>query len=328
MESINSVLNNLKLDATCINEYSTSSSIFYDLKLGYNCSVKKLSNHLKEIEFRLGASSPLFLKIIPEESCIRIQNLKNIQSNILFEKTYSSKSGILPIVLGSDYEDNILFSDFANHPHTLIAGTTGSGKSMALHNIICNALLNKNIKIYLSDSKGVEFSCYKSCKNVKSICSSYSENIDMISHIENEMNFRFHTMNYHNENDFTKLYGLDPLIVIIDELADLILQDSNNKFKKMLLSVAQKSRAAGIFLIAATQRPSVDVLSGVIKANFPARISLKTASVTDSKVILDQPGSEKLNGKGDAIIKNEKFNYVRFKFPFIDPKNILKKNNL
>ena len=109
MENLNTVLSNLKLDAECIRQSSTASSDFYDVKLGYRCSIRKFSNHLKEIEFRLGSSSPLFLKAIPEQSCVRIQNLKNNKSNIDFEKIYSAKPGVVPVILGQDYHDNILF---------------------------------------------------------------------------------------------------------------------------------------------------------------------------------------------------------------------------
>jgi S-DNA-T family DNA segregation ATPase FtsK/SpoIIIE len=324
MEEINTVLSNLNLDAQCIDYQSTNSSEFYDIKLGYKCSVKKFSNSLKELEFRLGSHNSLFLTLLPKSGCVRIQNLKN-NLQIKFEDVYSKKEGLLPVILGKDYYDNIIFSDFSNHPHTLISGTTGSGKSMALHNIICNLLLKNNTELYLSDSKGVEFIPYERFSKISEIAKTYDENIYMLKKIHYIMESRFAIMRSKNQNNFQKLFGINPIAIIIDELSDLLIQDKDSELKNILLSIAQKSRAAGIFLIAATQRPSVDILSGTIKANFPARIALKAASPVDSKVILDQTGAEMLKGYGDAIINNEKYQFLRFKFPLINHQSIIQK---
>jgi S-DNA-T family DNA segregation ATPase FtsK/SpoIIIE len=176
----------------------------------------------------------------------------------------------------------------------------------------------------LSDSKSIEFSFYKGHSKVQKIVSSFDENLYMLKNLISIMETRFNILKTYKEQTYKKVYNMSTILVVIDELADLILQDKNNEFKNSLLKLSQKCRAAGIFIVAATQRPSVDVLSGTIKANFPARIALKAASSIDSKVILDQPGAEFLKGRGDAIIKNDKYHFLRFRFPFIEPLKLLK----
>ncbi len=324
LNDFNKVLSILNLDAECVDLINSPSSIFYHVELGEKCSLKKFSSSIKEIEFRLRCASPLFMQTIPEKGVIQIQSIKNDLPLIEFGSLYKKYPGSLPIVLGKDYQDNVLYSDFAEHPHTLIAGTTGSGKSIALHNIICNALKNDKIQLFLSDSKSIEFSCYENHPKVLNVVSSFEENVYMLENLISTMETRFDILKIYNQQTYKKIYNMSKILVVIDELADLILQDKNNKFKNLLLKLSQKCRAAGIFIVAATQRPSVDILSGTIKANFPARIALKTASVIDSKVILDQPGAELLKGKGDAIINTDKFQYQRFRFPFINPFKELK----
>lgn len=326
LENLNFVFKNLSLDAKCVNYYTTSSSSFYDVELGNNITIEKFCSLNKELQFRIKSFSPLYFKVLPEQGVVRIQDLKKSKSSLKFEDTFKSFSNEnISIVLGQDYEENVLVTDFSQHPHTLIAGTTGSGKSNALHNIICNALLNKNVDLFLSDSKGVEFSIYHTCSKVKMVSQSFDENVYMLNVLSNLMEKRFEIMKVLKVSTYKKVSNFRPVLVVLDEISDLILQDSKKTFKNTLLKLSQKSRAAGIFIVAATQRPSVDVLSGVIKANFPARIALKTASPIDSKVILDDFGAETLQGNGDAIIKNHQYEHVRFRFPFVDPSKIVNK---
>lgn len=325
-ELFNQVLKNLKLDAKCVNFYKTSSSNFYDIELGHKTTLNKFSSSVADIQFRLRTKNPLFVQILPEEGIIRVQDLKDSSDGFFFSDLINnSKIKEDNFILGKDYYDNIIETNFTLHPHTLIAGATGSGKSVALHNIVCNALLQKNYEIYLSDAKGVEFEPYYDLPQVKMLVSTFDHTLRMMNIIHSEMEQRFKIIKCFGGSNYKDISGINPLLVVIDEISDLILQDKDNKFKEILLKISQKSRASGIFIVAATQRPSVDILSGPIKANFPARIALKTASVIDSKVILDHVGAESLKGKGDAIIKNDQYSYTRFKFPFIDPRKILPK---
>lgn len=318
LEKLNQVFNNLKIDAKCVNHYTTSSSNFYDVELGNKTTINKFSSLIKDIELRIKANSGLFLQIVPGDGILKIQDVnKNI--NQFYFKDLTSLKEESNFILGKDYHDNMIQTDFKLHPHTLIAGATGSGKSMALHHIICNALMEKDSEVWLSDPKNVEFSIYKDVKNVKYFASSYQANLDMLEWLTTIMESRFNVLSWVRANSYKNMPGMGPIFVIIDELADLILQDESQVYTKSLLRLSQKCRAAGIFIVAATQRPSVDILSGPIKANFPARIALKTSSVIDSKVILDQSGAEILKGQGDAIIKNDQYNFTRFKFSFIEP---------
>jgi S-DNA-T family DNA segregation ATPase FtsK/SpoIIIE len=320
---INNILSNLKLDANCVNYFFTSSSDFYDISLGNGCTLNKFCSLVSEIEFRLKTPNKLFFKIIPEEGIIRIQDLKSQLPSIDVLSLISiPRSGFIPVTLGLDYSDNVIKTDFVNHPHTLIAGTTGSGKTSALHSIILNSLNNKNNEIYLSDPKGFEFNYYSNLPQVKQTSSSLEESIDMLHSLCSIMESRFRIMKKNMVSNYLHIPGSQKTLVIIDEISDLLLEDSSGEFENLLIKLSQKSRAAGIHIVAATQRPSADILSGQIKANFPSRIALKTASSIDSRVILDDSGAELLTGNGDALVKTPTISLTRFRFPSINTQNI------
>lgn len=325
LKKFNIILDNLKLDANCINLNSTSYSDFYDVTLGNNCTLNKFCSLISEIEFRIKTSNKLFFKVIPEKGIIRIQDLKTELPSIdILDIIQVPRTGFIPITLGIDYLDKLVITDFSSHPHTLIAGTTGSGKTSALHSIIINSITNKNNELYLSDPKGFEFNYYKNLFNVKNISSSHSETVDMLQTLSEIMESRFRIMKKSMVSNYLDIPGTQKTLVIIDEISDLLLEDNSGEFEKLLIKLSQKARASGIYLIAATQRPSTDVLSGIIKSNFPARIALKTASSTDSRVILDESGAELLKGQGDALIKTNNMSLTRFKFPSVNPKLAIK----
>ncbi len=201
------------------------------------------------------------------------------------------------ITIGLDNMGKPVKLDFNKIPHLLIAGTTGSGKSVLLHNILVNLMIyygrqSRKVGIVLIDPKGSEFRDYKNVMGV-SFIDSTQEAIRKLSYLEGVMDNRYKTANPMGDHD---------IIVIIDELADLMLT-SKFAVEQSIVRLAQKGRACGIHLIVATQRPTIDVCSGLIKANMPYRIALKTASVRDSIVILDHKGAETLKGNGDCIVK-------------------------
>ena len=207
------------------------------------------------------------------------------------------------IAIGVDSENKVVSIDFEKTPHVLIGGTTGSGKSVLLHDILCgiyvtygtNRSVNrfKKAEIFIIDPKGSELNIYKGCCGT-----TYIDEVDIaikqLGLLCEEMDSR-----YKNIDNYK---GFDTYIVI-DELADLMLR-SRYEVEESIVRLAQKGRACGMHLIVATQRPTADVMSGLIKANMPYRIALKTASVRDSVVILDHKGCEALQGCGDCIIKN------------------------
>lgn len=201
------------------------------------------------------------------------------------------------IVVGKDIENNDVCIDFDRCPHILIAGTTGAGKSVLMNNIICNIYgyygqhKFKRCDLVLIDPKGCEFNHYRDCA-----CTTFIDNtqqaIQYLREACNEMDFRYHNMDTQHRD----------LIIVIDELADLMLT-SRYEVEESIVRLAQKGRACGIHLILATQRPTVDVVSGLIKANITTRFALKTASIRDSMNVLDHKGAETLNGNGDCLVK-------------------------
>ena len=203
------------------------------------------------------------------------------------------------VVIGKDTDNKIIDIDFDKTPHLLVAGTTGSGKSVLLKTLFCslfyhycspNASRFKNCSFIIIDPKGTEFNMFR---NVVEYVDETPQAIRTLKEVEEIMDYRY-ANNRMNDAD---------LYVIIDELADLMLT-SRFEVEQSIVRIAQKGRACGIHLIVASQRPSVDVVSGLIKANMSARLILKVASVRDSVVCMDRKGAEELTGNGDCIFKN------------------------
>lgn len=320
------VFNQLNLSAKIVSLKETPSCIFYDVQLGNNLSFERFKSNLNEIQFRLKTNNPISFS--QDSGIVKVQIFNKEPENILLENIWKKNlPGFLPIVLGQDYFGNVVTTDISEHPHTLIAGTTGSGKSVANHNFIVNCILRKDVDLYLSDPKQIEFSIYKNHDAVKYIAIDYKATIKMLEKLDGIMNLRLSLLKKYEKNSVKEIPYIKKIVVIIDEISDLMLQDKSGNFKKALLGLAQKCRAAGIYLVISTQRPSAKIISGDIKANFLARIACKVASKIDSKIILDESGAEDLIGKGDAIIKNYDLDFKRFKFCYFDLnmiKNIIK----
>lgn len=229
-----------------------------------------------------------------------------------------------PIVLGSDSFGKNVVKDLNKMPNLLVGGTTGSGKSVVLHNFILS-LIYSGADLYLVDPKMVEFSSYENIPEVKSIVSFFEDFEATLENIKNLMQIRFRLLktsksrNVHEFNSKVKDKSdkLNPIVLVIDEWADIVLQ--NPKIQKPLCHLAQKGRAAGISIILATQRPSANVVSGLIKANFPGRVALKVASSVDSRVILDSVGAETINDPGVGLYLDGSISEpLLFKSPYIE----------
>jgi len=206
------------------------------------------------------------------------------------------------IAVGKDTDNNIVNIDFDKTPHILIAGTTGAGKSVLLKTMLASIYCYyykagnsrfRTASFLIIDPKGTEFNNWKNVVGAGGYIDSTSEAIATLKKVEAIMDSRYKNIDK-VDND---------LFVIIDELADLMLT-SRFEVEESIVRIAQKGRACGIHLIVATQRPTVDVVSGLIKANMPCRLALKTAGIRDSIVILDHKGAETLQGNGDCIYKN------------------------
>jgi S-DNA-T family DNA segregation ATPase FtsK/SpoIIIE len=235
--------------------------------------------------------------------------------DVLSSSAYQQLNSPLKIALGKDVSGNAVAADLTAMPHLLIAGTTGAGKSVCINDILACFLLNKTpdeLRLILVDPKRVELTGYNGIPHLLSPVIVESEHVvGALQWMLREMDIRYRKFsetgtrniadfNLHSEKNQTK--KLPYLLVVIDELSDLMML-APDETERAITRLAQLARATGIHLILATQRPSTDILTGLIKANFPARIAFAVASSVDSRVILDQPGAERLLGRGDMLFQ-------------------------
>ncbi len=246
---------------------------------------------------------------VPNEQIGRVA-LRDVVESEAFTRMRSP----LRFALGQDVAGNAVSADLAAMPHLLIAGATGSGKSVCVNALICCMLLNntpETLRLIMIDPKRVELTGYNGIPHLLTpVVVEIDRVVGILQWVTHEMDKRYqrfakvgarHIIDYNQrvQQDGEKL---PYLVVIIDELADLMMV-APDQTEKLITRMAQLARATGIHLVLATQRPSVDVVTGLIKANFPARIAFAVASTTDSRVILDQPGAERLLGKGDMLFQ-------------------------
>ena len=218
----------------------------------------------------------------------------------------------LPVSLGIKTDGTVLGFDLADIPHLLIAGASGQGKSVCL-NVIINSLLcyksPSKYQLILIDPKKVEFSSYEPLKPMRMVSEIRTEPSDAVRELRGlcrHMDYRFSEMKaagVRKLSDYNKIEGksFSYVVCIVDEFSDLMMSDYGKEVEQYIIKIAQLGRAAGIHLIIATQRPDADVITGLIKANFPARIAFRTSTGTDSRIIIDRNGAEKLTGNGDML---------------------------
>jgi len=321
VQEINSVFKSFKLSAECLNYNEINDYCSYDVKLLGKTRIKDIEKFSNEIGLSLKSPCKPSIKLMPHLGILRLEFCKNFTKSInLFENLPKSPlDGDLQCFLGENTEGKQTWLELGKSPHVLIAGTTGSGKSTLLHTIIANLLFYHKAKICLMDPKCIEFSKYaKLNKDSLYVAEEYVECSKMINALCAVMEQRYFALKDNNVK-------FPPIVIVIDEFSDLIMQDETKEFYHSLCKLSQKCRAARMHIILSTQRPSVDVISGAIKANFPVRISCKVASGVDSKVILDQTGAESLFGKGDAFIKNNDGKLERFKAAYTTVEQVCEK---
>ena len=256
-------------------------------------------------------------------------------SEILNYSDFKKREIKLPIALGKNISGNPIVSDLSSMPHLLIAGTTGSGKSVCINTIILSLLYRHSpdkCKLILIDPKMLELSTYEGIPHL--LCPVITEAkkaASVLGWVVKEMESRYRLMtkegvrNIDGYNTKHKL-PMPYIVVVVDEMSDLMLvagKDIENYIQKL----SQMARAAGIHIIMATQRPSVDVITGTIKANFPTRISFQVTSKIDSRTILGEQGAEQLLGKGDMLYMSSANKIVRIHAPFVSDNEIDKINN-
>lgn len=248
---------------------------------------------------------------------------------ILFSRIkMPTKEMALPLLLGLDTLGRSFVYDLAEIPHLLIAGSTGGGKSINLHSIICGLMkYANNFRMIMIDPKRLTLDKYKDKKNMLvggAIIKDREHAEKVLQQLRQDMEWRYKVMESHGVENIAEFNAkadkkLPYIVVVIDELYDLVCMGKNSVTEQMICALAQKSRACGIHLIVATQRTSVDVITGLVKANFPGRISFRMPALADSKTILDVGGAQNLLGNGDMLFTpNGPANIVRLHGAFVN----------
>lgn len=324
MEEINlfnKILEAFKIKATCTSYNIVDNYFYYDIKLNPSTKVKDINKYMDEISLALKTPCKPSLKVIHNEGIVRLEFAQPRKSTLNLFDYFTNDNipkGELVCLLGQTVDGKPMWMDLSQNPHMIISGTTGSGKSSLLHNIIANIFNYNKAQLFLMDPKNIEFSEYdrKIKKNLQ-VAYLYKECIFMLDNLLETMESRYCMMR--KGFDSSKLPNI---VLMIDEFADLIMQDQEDQFYNKLCRLAQKCRAAKIHIVLSTQRPSVNIINGTIKANFPARIACKVASHVDSKVILDCIGAENLLGKGDALIRDNFRHLERFQIAYTTPNEV------
>jgi S-DNA-T family DNA segregation ATPase FtsK/SpoIIIE len=306
------------IDATIVGQIAGPRVTRYELRLAPGTKVSKVAALKDDLSYALATTEIRILAPIPGKQAVGVE-LPNLQPNLvtlgdIFDELPATASP-LAVWLGKDISGTAVWTDLARMPHLLIAGTTGSGKSGCINALLTSILLRStpdDVRMILIDPKRIELGFYESIPHLLTpVVSSPKQAAAALANVVTEMERRYEKLsllrarNVSEANRVLRQRGeamLPYLLVVIDELADLMMI-SPQEVEDAVIRLAQKSRAVGIHLVLATQRPSVDVITGMIKANVPSRIAFAVSSQTDSRVILDASGAESLLGQGDMLFK-------------------------
>jgi len=319
IDEIMAKLMQFKIDGEIVRTYSGPLVTTFEFKPAPNVKISKILGLQDDLAMALAAETIRIQAPIPGRDVVGIEipneTIDTIYlREILESKIFTESKSPLTIALGKDIVGNPFVTDIKKLPHILIAGTTGSGKSVGINAMILSLLYRNDpthLKLMLIDPKMLEFSMYDDIPHlITPVITEPAKAIAALANMVGEMERRYklmaesRTKNIDNYNDkVTKESSADPfpyIVVIIDELADLMM-NAGKEVELSIARLAQKSRACGIHLIVATQRPSVDVVTGIIKANLPSRLSYRVGQRIDSKVILDAMGADSLLGRGDGL---------------------------
>ncbi len=311
-------LSMFKIEGDVVRTYTGPVVTTFEFKPAPNVKVSKILNLQDDLAMALKAQTIRIQAPIPGKDVVGIE-VPNEDSQIIFLREmldsdiFQNSKSPLTMILGKDIVGKPFVTDLKKLPHLLIAGTTGSGKSVGINSMILSLLYKNspdNLKLVMIDPKMLEFSMYNDIPHLLTpVITKAGDAINALANMVSEMERRYtlmsktRTKNIENYNEKAVKDGIDKLpyiVVVIDELADLMMT-SGKDVEYSIARLAQMARAAGIHLIVATQRPSVDVVTGLIKANLPSRLSYKVGQKVDSKIILDSLGAESLLGRGDML---------------------------
>jgi S-DNA-T family DNA segregation ATPase FtsK/SpoIIIE len=311
-------LANFGVQATLLGEVAGPRVTRYELQLAPGTKVSKVAALKDDLSYALATTEIRILAPIPGKQAVGVEVPNAAPNYVTLGDIYDDLPGTaspLAVWLGKDISGTAVWTDLARMPHLLIAGTTGSGKSGCINTLLTSILLRAtpdDVRLILIDPKRIELGYYEHIPHLLTpVVSSPKEAAAVLTNCIAEMERRYERLSHlrarslPEANRTARRRGEAPmpyLLVVIDELADLMMV-SPQAVEDAVIRLAQKSRAVGIHLVLATQRPSVDVITGMIKANVPSRAAFAVSSQTDSRVILDQAGAESLLGQGDMLFK-------------------------
>lgn len=308
-------LQSFNIDAKILNASQGPSITRYELEPAAGVKVSKIVHLADDIALKLAATDIRIEAPIPGKAAVGIEvpNKKLTGVNlrdVIDTDTFRKAAGGVPVCLGKDIAGNPIVADLTKMPHLLVAGSTGSGKSVCINTFIASILFKQrpeDVKLILIDPKVVELSNYNGIPHLLTpVVTDPKKAASVLRWAVREMDDRYKRFAVTHTRDISRYNELHPedtmpfIVIIIDELADLMMMASDD-VEKSIIRLGQKARACGMHLVLATQRPSVDVLTGLIKANVPSRIAFAVSSQVDSRTILDMAGAEKLIGKGDML---------------------------